>query len=309
MLKLGIHSESQLPGGSLTTWLGGRKYIAADLYPAALERNETVAEALLRLLVLANGTRKFTSRARFPEFDRRAAAEIAKVGERQPITIHEVAVSDGRTAVEFYQCLDAAGIEVDYFASDLVPFVFVYPSMGSGSRIVVDPEQQLLQVVAPPFVFNVPRKESVRFYPLNHLVLKVLGLSLVRRLRRELSRRGLEAAHRVDLVSRECLELARSEARFHYGRHDLFFPLDRPVDVIRAMNILNPSYFSSDDLNRILSAFCQSLNPGGLLVTGSNWEAGSEVEGGVYRSTSTGFEVVFETGGGSRVRDLITAME
>jgi hypothetical protein len=309
MLKFGIHSAEQLSRAHPRTWLGGRRAVAADLYPAARLVDERIADSLLGLLALANGTFKRTRTARFPEFDQRVAEHLASVAHGRVLLIHDVAVSDGRTAVEFFRHLDAMGVTADYLASDLVPFIYVYPAKSKGMRIVVDPEAQLLQVVAPPFVFNVNKLESARWYPLNHLIRIGLQAIVVPRLQRELAREGLEAAERVDLVCPECRELTRATPRFRLDRHDLFHPAGDDLDVVRAMNILNPSYFSEAETGRILDAFRASLAPGGLLVTGSNQDAGSLVEGGVYRSTPAGFEAVFELGGGSRVRSLILGLE
>ena len=48
------------------------------------------------------------------------------------------------------------------------------------------------------------------------------------------------------------------------------------------MNLLNPTYFSEAELDRIVSNVRSGLLDGGLFVFGSNQDAGTEVEGGIF---------------------------
>lgn len=58
------------------------------------------------------------------------------------------------------------------------------------------------------------------------------------------------------------------------------------------MNVLNPNYFSDEQMNTVLHNIASSLEEGGILIAGSNWDAGSSVRGGVYRFTQGRFECV-----------------
>jgi len=48
-----------------------------------------------------------------------------------------------------------------------------------------------------------------------------------------------------------------------------------------------------------------SLLPGGLFVTGSNYDAGTTVNGGVYERTAIGFKLLWSSGSGSQVDEIL----
>jgi hypothetical protein len=78
---------------------------------------------------------------------------------------------------------------------------------------------------------------------------------------------------------------------------------------VRAMNILHYGYFDSDSLYKIIGHIYNSLSLGGLFIEGSNENAGSPVEGGIYRKTARGFELVLFPEKSSRIKDLVLAYE
>jgi hypothetical protein len=71
------------------------------------------------------------------------------------------------------------------------------------------------------------------------------------------------------------------------------------------MNLLNRSYFTDDQFRVILKHIHSGLLDGGLLITGSNQDAGSLVNGGIYQKTKQGFNEIYQSGGGSPISDLI----
>ena len=155
----------------------------------------------------------------------------------------------------------------------------------------------------PPFVFNTSKAESVLFYPLNHLLRWGLSHTTVQRLLRspDAERRSIE------LVHPGCTQLSASEPRFELVRHDIEQPAQHVFDIVRAMNILNPSYFEPASMQRIVGLICESIAPGGLLVTGSNLEPGSPVAGSVFLKKSSGMHEQWSTGQGSPTGDVIRA--
>jgi CheR methyltransferase, SAM binding domain len=92
--------------------------------------------------------------------------------------------------------------------------------------------------------------------------------------------------------------LAKRDRRFRLLDHDLLAgaPFPVPVDVVRVMNVLNSSYFSDQDLARTVGRIFDSLGEGGLLVVGSNEEAGSQVRGAIYRKVNGGFAELARSG-------------
>jgi hypothetical protein len=101
------------------------------------------------------------------------------------------------------------------------------------------------------------------------------------------------------------LRLARKDSRYTLGQHDLLQPFRSRYHVIRAMNVLNPSYFSDEEFSRVLKYIYEGLLSNGLFITGSNHEAGSPVNGGLYKKTSEGFERIWQSGNGSPMKGEI----
>jgi hypothetical protein len=73
------------------------------------------------------------------------------------------------------------------------------------------------------------------------------------------------------------------------------------------MNVLNRDYFSEEQLRKAIENIAVSLNAGGLLITGSNTEAGTTVNGGIYQKKGARFERLGASGSRSQVDALITA--
>jgi chemotaxis methyl-accepting protein methylase len=105
------------------------------------------------------------------------------------------------------------------------------------------------------------------------------------------------------------LNLARLDPRFHLGEQNILEPLatPEPPHIVRAMNVLNATYFTQEDLSRILGNFHTALRTGGWLVTGYNEDAGSQVHGAIFRKTDAGFERLWESGRGPQMQDRILA--
>ena len=308
MLKTGIHHRRQLIRARLASRWGRRKIVSIELYPEIAEEaadSEWLQQHTLARFALANGTYKTTYASRFPEFDRETLRIIREAFPApRKLAVHDLAVSDGRTSVEFFGALsEVYGDSLRFRASDAVPRVFALRHPSSRTRAVVDAEGNLLQIVWPPFVLNAPKTENPLFYPLNHLLRWGLTETTVRRLLRDpdAERRAIE------LVHPSCARLSANDPRFELVRHDIEQPAQRVFDVVRAMNILNPSYFEPATMRQIAGFVCESVAPGGLLVTGSNLEPGSAVEGSVFTREASGMRELWAAGQGSPARDPILA--
>ena len=71
------------------------------------------------------------------------------------------------------------------------------------------------------------------------------------------------------------------------------------------MNILNLSYFTKDEFNTIINNIYDCLELDGLFVTGSNQDAGTRVNGAIYKKTSDGFNLIHCEGSGSIIKEQI----
>lgn len=90
------------------------------------------------------------------------------------------------------------------------------------------------------------------------------------------------------------MTLAANDPRFVLLDHDLMEPstLGRPMDIIRVMNILNPRYFTGERLRKVAHHLFSGLTEGGLLILGSNEDAGTPVHGGIYQRNKDKFSLV-----------------
>ncbi|MFM8454083.1 MAG: hypothetical protein ACKOAD_03755 [Gammaproteobacteria bacterium] len=77
------------------------------------------------------------------------------------------------------------------------------------------------------------------------------------------------------------------------------------MDAIRAMNVLNISYFSNDEFSQVMRNLYEVLTENGLLITGSNQEAGTLVNGGIYQKAGGGFLKIFNSGEGSPIESIL----
>lgn len=313
MFKTGIYQRDCLTMTALRGFFGRRKFVAVTLYPEIASGNDPDRDRLLEHILCrfatANGTYKRTQSHRFDEFD----AQVIQIlrGRLDPgsrCAIHDMAVSDGRTAVEFFQGLASIDcVELAFLATDAFADLMVVSSPPKALAVVIDPESGApVQIIRPPFVFNVERHESILLYPVNRLVLDTILRTSVRVLLKRFAVRDpeLKTAH-VRLLSPECLQLLKADSRFHFERYSILEPAAERFNLVRAMNVLNRSYFSEADLHLAAKNVHESLLPGGLFVTGSNEDAGSPVDGAVYERTQTGFRTLWVSGTGSQMDDIL----
>jgi hypothetical protein len=311
MIRFGVCSLAQLYANRLEDVFGKQKSIAIELYEQ-LHRSQLPAASDYQEIVLDRfkfeGVFKRTHRSRFGKFDRATVSAVREhLGDStiEALSVHDLAVSDGRTSVDLYQQLRSVyGDKLRFLASDILPWVHVVSGPKERLKIVTDDSGKIMELFYPPFVFNLARQES-KFYWINHIARQLL-------LRRAsflsalfVQRSTAVHATKIWLLHKDCRELAEHKGNFTFDRYNIFEPIDQQFDIVRAMNILNPSYFNRQEIHRTLCNVFSSLRVGGLFVTGSNEGQGSEVAGGIYVRTANGFRRVFRSCSGSNVDDLI----
>jgi SAM-dependent methyltransferase len=315
MFKFGIHKKEQLTPEHLDGFLNSRKFIALDLYNSLDEYppgdRDRIQERMLCKFSNKNGTFRYTHARRFEDFDRLAVKCIRSVcPPDQAIRVHDVGASDGRTSCDFYETLSAIyTAQLRFVASDYAPFYYVVRRKHDARRLIVDERDNVLQIVTPPFVFNVVHPENKIFYPVNQVIRYLVNLSYVRSLLRAYKSGDANVERtRIDLLCSECRANCASKDNFRFVSYDIFSRPTDHFDVIRAMNVLNLVYFSHENLKKAIANIIVSLNEGGLLITGSNLEAGTVVNGGIYKKSGYRLEKVAISGSGSQVDDLIKAV-
>jgi len=315
MFKFGIHKKEQLRPDRLNGFLSRRKFIALDLYNALDHYpppdRDRLEERMLCRFSNKNGTFRYTHARRFEEFDTLALTSIRSAFPRdQQIRVHDVGASDGRTSCDFYDSLTSIyGQRLRFLASDYAPFLYMIRKKNSTRRVIVDQKDQVLQIITPPFVFNVVHTENKWLYPLNHFIRYFVNRWYVRPLVRayKAGDPNIERT-RIDLLCYVCRANCAAQQNFRFISYDIFSPAPERFDVIRAMNVLNLIYFSREDLKKAIANIITSLDEGGLFITGSNLEPGTTVSGGIYKKRSGRFEKLQVSGDGSQVDDLVQAV-
>lgn len=308
--NLGSHHEMEFKMRHLYGFFKSRKVIALDLYnslddlsPAESDR---IQGRMLARFSLDNGTLKYTHSQRFADFDQLTLKRIRATFPAAP-RVHDIGASDGRTSCDLYDGLSTLyDGSVEFLASDYAPYLYILKIAESPKRLIVDAKDRLLQIITPPFVFNVVRPESVKLYPLNHLIRYFATIFYVQPLLKAY-KAGMPDIERTQLalLYRKCRQYIAERENFSFDRYDVLSGPTERFDVIRAMNVLNYSYFPETQLKMAVKNIVLSLNEGGLLVTGSNVERGTTVNGAIYRKAGDRMERLDTSGKGSQVDALI----
>jgi hypothetical protein len=293
-----------------------RRQISVNLYDSLNglpeETRLELGEKILFWFATPTRVSKRTHRDRFPEFDDLAINYIREMAKhRDQLSIHDVGVSNGHTAVELYYKLKKIVVTPFlYVASDGYVTFNSITQNGGGLSAVTDPHGNLVQVICPPFVFNTNHRESFLYYPLNRFILFLLLRTKVKTLLREYNRGSPHLqVKRINLIAPECASLAREAKDFQFMSYDILGSMDRQFDVVRAMNVLNSSCFSPLQISTIVTNFLRGLTNGGLLITGSNLGSGSTVDGSIFRKEGRKLVEVATSGLGSPVREIILQLE
>jgi len=311
--NLGSHHEMEFKLRHLWGFFKSRKFIALDLYNALDDlspaESDKIQGRMLARFSLDNGSLKYTHSQRFNDFDQLALKSIKTNFPAPTLRIHDIGASDGRTSCDLYDHLHKLyGEGLDFLASDYAPYLYVLKRGHSTSRLILDGHDNILQIITPPFVFIVVRPESKKLYPLNHLIRHFATIFYVQPLIKayKAGKPGIERT-KLELLSRKCREYAAERKNFRFDSYDVLSgPTDR-FDIIRAMNVLNYSYFPEAQLKKAVENIVLSLNEGGLFITGSNVERGTVVNGSIYKKTGGRMERLETSGKGSQVDALITS--
>jgi chemotaxis methyl-accepting protein methylase len=306
MLKFGIYKKEQLKNkAGFKNLIDKDKKISITLYDQITKEPnaDEIAELILLLFSDERGAYKRTYQKRFEEFDKKVLTYLKTIfKENEPLSFHDVGVSDGRTALDFFEKIFLIFPNIQYTASDYNPAVYVIQN--KNYKITLSHTVKILEILFPPFVFNVIKRDSIRHYPINHLVRLLVQFFVAVPMVKKYKLKKIQARELM-LFAPKVLNTAKTDPRFQLRQHDLLTPLSKPVHIIRAMNVLNPSYFSEDEFFKILKHIHEGLNSKGVLITGSNQEADTTVDGGIYEKNKDGFELVEQSGEGSPINNLI----
>jgi hypothetical protein len=290
----------------------GLKMVTITLYDQI--QNEPDADELAEKILLQSsddrGAYKRTYAERFDVFDQKAIRFAVKNFDKQkPLSVHDAGVSDGRTALDFFKKLSSVFADLDFIASDYSPSVYVlkqYNNGRSSCAVTIDPSSgKILEILWPPFVFNCMKSIGGKLYPVNGLIYYILLHTAVRRILNNYKIGNIQPKE-IKLFSPKVLSTAKNDKRFALSKHSVLEPFNRQYHMIRIMNLLNLSYFSSAEFKTIVKIVHAGLFDGGMFFAGSNQDAGSPVDGGIYIKAGSGFKKIFSSGQGLPIDQVIT---
>jgi hypothetical protein len=226
-----------------------------------------------------------------------------------PLRVYDVAVSNGISSVEFFETL-AEEFNPDFFGMDYLDSITVVEGPG-GWRIVFDNSGRALQAVGGRFVIPLATRVAWR-YPVNRILRMWLKRTALPHAAARLGKAGQGVGgadvRRHDVFHPRAHELAARDPRFRLGFGDMYCPIPRRFDLIRAMSVFS----NLDDLRivRAITAMCSSLEDGGLCVVGRNpGRHSDETPTTIFRREGHVLAPIVDLMGGAEQRGLIMGID
>lgn len=282
------------------------KQLGATPEPWTEEEQERAERAFFAAIKLSNGTFKTTNAGRFADVDDRLVAYLAE-HDHAPRHCLDIAVSSGRTTLEWLHRMRVAGLEPSMTATDATMTAFLTrPRLGCA--VLADRDGAPLQYDVVGHALRPWRRRLD--YLTGYAILGALA-NLAYRLSglRESIRRQAGALSEIQLVS----PLVGGESGIELLEDDLTRPnppaLKARFDLVRAANILTPGTFSRAQLATMLATIRERLaGPGALLLVCRTDQEGVN-DASLFRLGADGrFSVELRLGAGSEIEDLVLSI-
>jgi hypothetical protein len=285
MYKFGIWRPDDI--ANTRTILGKtRKYsyallrIPAAPAPADVARFETVVRTVHHF---CSGISRTTYQSRFDDLDVVAQRVLERTySADQALNLHDAAASDALLSVHWADRVFGAFPRARMTASD-VTLYFTEAVSRSGGSYILEPSGRPIQYTRPPFVVSIDAPESLA-YPLNALA-RAWGRLRLRDLRlrsaevrwngvpdERVITRGGWTFRQIPLVHPTALSHAR-DGRLRIIQADAFSPSPWKYDVVRVMNLFQPTVLSAAKIHEGLRLALDSLTDGGVLIAGITIES------------------------------------
>ncbi len=275
--------------------------IPASIYLSAVNGHHFSREQereFFRRIKTSNGTMKTTETHRLDSMNDLFFAVIGRLGAPPKVAM-DVGVSSGITTLEWLEAFDRRQMPVTMIATDHVMSVGLY-AVGPHLRALAERNGHLLQIE----VFG----HGIRTYlrGLDYLT----GAALWRPALCRLTRRRLKDA-RCEGQFQLVAPALRRHARIRLADDDIFAPNPAPfirgADVVRIGNLLQPIYFSDDQIRRAVANIRERCRgEGSLVIVCRNTD--DKLEGSILRMTGERqFALEARLGSGSEVEGYFTA--
>ncbi len=319
MYKLGIVTYDGLDHPP--TWLGKKKRASALLLQEMTQRSPVDPKKydnIIKCIATPNGTWKDTKRGRFTVLDSIILEDLKNIhNTTKSLIVMDLAVSSGVTSVEFYKLLRSA-FSVDFIATDLWYEAISIKSPQYGWIVVLYSDGNELQYVVGPFVLPGQGRESL-FYPINIALRQLCRWMTLPKAQAILKKYnssefsyfqtsmvdGYEVT-KLCLLAHECMELAKSSRYFRFEVSNIMEPFAYRADVIRAMNILTPTYFYDTQLQQGIRNCLNVLNREGVLVLGQSiTDESDDIKATIFRRKDRGLDIIRQVNSGCGIEHLV----
>lgn len=267
-----------------------------------IELTPQVEQEFFASLMTSNKTYKTTFHRRFTDTDPLLLQELRQNGLQKP-DILDIGVSSGISTVELFEVLRGGGLDAHIVATDLLVealLVRVLPKC----YVLIDPDGFPLRFDLP---FGTMKPWVVQSdYGSGFFILrKTVNLAMTRLCRRILRDRRDGRITRVKLVTPRMLscddivvckdDIARYNATFA-----------NRFDMIRAANVLNKGYFSTDVLSAMLANIHRYLRSAGATLFVVRTHEDNSNHGTLFRmGDDRKLRAVWRVGTGSEVEDNV----
>ncbi|MGO9897026.1 MAG: hypothetical protein ACLPX8_22750 [Bryobacteraceae bacterium] len=219
----------------------------------------------------------------------------------------DIGISDGSTSVDMVSKLDREfGSTFLYTATDRDGhFIVIRDGQNKHRRVIVDQNYSMVQAIVPPFVYcTLASRDNLLLFPINRLYRPVAMKYARKLIARCLAGDSDLSKEEISFFSSDFSLLLKNNPNVKFEQWDinLTWP-GKEARCIRAMNLLNPEYFSSATITIVVGNLLNAVEEGGLIAVGSNEEAGSIVHGAIYKKVESGLELLTLTGNGPPCAD------
>jgi len=283
MFKKGIYTIEKLEKKYHSFKSRSNKRISITLYETA---PDNLKEFILDDFCDPRNTFKRTYSKRFDKFDKKIISILSERLSKRNLHIHDCGVSDGRTSVEFFEKIKQINPNIDFIASDYSPELFIQKH--KNITLTLMPDGNLAEILFPPFVFKTCKLEKLYRYPINWIVFSLVKKILEKKIKDPNYKNSSE---KIRIFCPDALKMEKTYNNFRLSKYNLFDSMNHSYNIIRTMNVLNPTYFSDKEMKIVLKNIHKGLSDDGCWIIGSNKGPDSEVSGAIYTKTQKGFSL------------------
>ena len=284
--------------------------------PADLARFETV----IRNVRLSSGICRTTYRSRFDDLDAVAQRVLESTfSADRTLDLHDLGASDGLLSIEWAERVHAAFPQARMTASDVILYV-TEAVWSSGETYILEPSGSPIQYTRPPFVVSMDVPERI-VYPLNMLA-RAWGRRRLQDLRlcsaevrwngvpdERVIRCGGWTFRQIPLIHPAALSYARN-GRFRIMPTDAFSPLPSKYEVVRVMNLYQPTVFPPGKIHQSLRAILDCLTDDGILIAGRTIESeGQRNDASIFQKSGGRVRVLDKLGKGFEFEHFVTTYQ